>query len=182
MVAAQIYMFVAPGLYRNERKAFLPYLIATPIFFSLGAMVVYFLVLPMLVRFSLGMQQTGSHDRCLDRADAESRRVSVPHDGADARLRGRVSATGHTDAAWPYWPDHGRAAQGQAALFYCRRLCSGRGTYAAGCHQPDVARSATAHLYEGSIWSVRLVEKKAQAEAAAKTAADAASATAKPAE
>ena len=53
VVAAQIYMFVAPGLYRHERKAFLPYLIATPIFFALGAMLVYFLVLPMLVRFSL---------------------------------------------------------------------------------------------------------------------------------
>ena len=60
VVAAQIYMFVAPGLYRHERKAFLPYLVATPIFFALGAAVVYFLVLPMLVRFSLGMQQTGS--------------------------------------------------------------------------------------------------------------------------
>src|SRR5689334_18873392 len=59
IVAAQIYMFVAPGLYRNERQAFLPYLIATPIFFALGATVVYFLVLPMLVRFSLGMQQIG---------------------------------------------------------------------------------------------------------------------------
>src|ERR1700692_2015402 len=60
VVATQIYMFVAPGLYRNERKAFLPYLVATPFFFALGATVVYFLVLPMLVRFSLGMQQTGT--------------------------------------------------------------------------------------------------------------------------
>src|SRR4029453_8718796 len=59
IVATQIYMLVAPGLYRHERKAFLPYLIATPIFFALGAIVVYFLVMPMLVRFSLGMQQTG---------------------------------------------------------------------------------------------------------------------------
>jgi sec-independent protein translocase protein TatC len=59
VVATQIYMFVAPGLYRNERQAFLPYLIATPIFFVLGAMVVYFLVMPMLVRFSIGMQQGG---------------------------------------------------------------------------------------------------------------------------
>src|SRR5436309_10998144 len=57
VVATQIYMFVAPGLYRNERQAFLPYLIATPVFFALGASVVYFLVMPMLVRFSLGMQQ-----------------------------------------------------------------------------------------------------------------------------
>src|SRR6201991_2768059 len=59
VVATQIYMFVAPGLYRNERQAFLPYLIATPVFFALGASVVYFLVMPMLVRFSLGMQQSG---------------------------------------------------------------------------------------------------------------------------
>ena len=59
IVAAQIYMFVAPGLYKHERKAFLPYLIATPIFFTLGALVVYFLVFPMLIRFSLHMQQPG---------------------------------------------------------------------------------------------------------------------------
>src|ERR1700692_670400 len=59
VVATQIYMFVAPGLYRNERSAFLPYLIATPIFFLLGAMIVYFVVWPMLARFSLSMQQLG---------------------------------------------------------------------------------------------------------------------------
>src|SRR5215471_2094892 len=57
LVAGQIYMFVAPGLYRNERQAFLPYLIATPFFFVLGALVVYFLAMPTLVKFSLGMQQ-----------------------------------------------------------------------------------------------------------------------------
>ena len=60
IVAAQIYMFVAPGLYRNERRAFRPYLIATPIFFTMGAMLVYFIVFPMLIRFSLHMQQPGS--------------------------------------------------------------------------------------------------------------------------
>ncbi|MGZ8308994.1 MAG: twin-arginine translocase subunit TatC [Rhodoplanes sp.] len=59
VIATQIYMFVAPGLYRHERQAFLPYLVATPVFFLLGAMVVYFAVMPMLVRFSLGMQQLG---------------------------------------------------------------------------------------------------------------------------
>ena len=59
IVAAQIYKFVAPGLYKHERGAFLPYLIATPFFFVLGSMLVYFVVLPMLVRFSLGMQQAG---------------------------------------------------------------------------------------------------------------------------
>jgi len=59
IVAAQLYMFVAPGLYKHERNAFLPYLVATPIFFFLGSMVVYFLVWPMLSRFSLNMQQLG---------------------------------------------------------------------------------------------------------------------------
>src|ERR1700680_3126081 len=58
IVATQIYMFVAPGLYRHERQGLLPSLVATPIFFFLGSMVVYFLVWPMLARFSLSMQQT----------------------------------------------------------------------------------------------------------------------------
>src|SRR6187455_1483448 len=62
IVATQIYKFVAPGLYKHERHAFLPYLIATPVFFVLGAMLVYFVVLPMLVRFSLGMQQMGGEE------------------------------------------------------------------------------------------------------------------------
>ena len=59
IVATQIYKFVAPGLYKHERGAFLPYLIATPVFFVLGAMLVYFVVMPMLSRFSLSMQQMG---------------------------------------------------------------------------------------------------------------------------
>ena len=59
IIATQIYMFVAPGLYKHERGAFLPYLVATPFFFVLGSLLVYFIVLPMLVRFSLGMQQSG---------------------------------------------------------------------------------------------------------------------------
>jgi sec-independent protein translocase protein TatC len=57
IIANQIYKFVAPGLYRNERKAFLPYLVATPVLFTIGAMVVYFIAMPLLMRFSVGMQQ-----------------------------------------------------------------------------------------------------------------------------
>ena len=59
IVASQIYMFVAPGLYRHERNAFVPYLVATPFFFALGGAVVFLLVMPLIVRFSLGMQQLG---------------------------------------------------------------------------------------------------------------------------
>jgi sec-independent protein translocase protein TatC len=57
-IASQIYAFVAPGLYKKERRAFVPYLIATPVFFVLGALMVYFVVGPMALHFFLGMQQT----------------------------------------------------------------------------------------------------------------------------
>ncbi|HTJ58060.1 MAG TPA: twin-arginine translocase subunit TatC [Devosiaceae bacterium] len=58
VIASQIYMFVAPGLYKRERSAFLPYLVATPFFFVLGAALVYYIVIPMALRFFLGMQET----------------------------------------------------------------------------------------------------------------------------
>ena len=63
VVAAQIYMFVAPGLYHNERGAFLPFLVATPILFLLGASLVYFLVMPLAMAFFLSMEQTGGPDQ-----------------------------------------------------------------------------------------------------------------------
>jgi len=56
VIASQIYMFVAPGLYKHERRAFIPYLIATPIFFVTGACLVYFAVLPMALHFFASMQ------------------------------------------------------------------------------------------------------------------------------
>lgn len=59
VIAIQIYKFVAPGLYRNERSAFLPYLIATPLLFVLGALVVYFGLMPLAMRFFLSLEQTG---------------------------------------------------------------------------------------------------------------------------
>jgi sec-independent protein translocase protein TatC len=58
-VATQIYAFIAPGLYKKERQAFIPYLIATPLFFLTGAAMVYFVVGPMALHFFLGMQQLG---------------------------------------------------------------------------------------------------------------------------
>ncbi len=61
VIASQIYMFAAPGLYRNERKAFLPFLAATPILFLLGASLVYFVVMPLAMTFFLSMQQSGDN-------------------------------------------------------------------------------------------------------------------------
>ncbi|MEA2781554.1 MAG: sec-independent protein translocase protein TatC [Rhodospirillaceae bacterium] len=57
--ASQIYMFVAPGLYKHERAAFIPFLVATPILFLLGAAILYYLMLPVAWRFFLGFQQPG---------------------------------------------------------------------------------------------------------------------------
>jgi sec-independent protein translocase protein TatC len=55
VIATQIYRFVAPGLYKNEREAFRPYLMATPILFLVGACVVYFIATPLLMKFSLSL-------------------------------------------------------------------------------------------------------------------------------
>ncbi|MFG1358156.1 twin-arginine translocase subunit TatC [Xanthobacter pseudotagetidis] len=59
VVAAQLYMFVAPGLYKHEKNAFRPYLVATPICFLIGAAFVYFIAMPLAMTYFLGMQQAG---------------------------------------------------------------------------------------------------------------------------
>jgi len=59
VLASQVYMFVAPGLYKNERSAFLPFLVATPILFLLGGALVYYVVMPLAMGFFLSLQQTG---------------------------------------------------------------------------------------------------------------------------
>lgn len=61
IIALQIYKFIAPGLYKNERNAFLPFLIASPILFLLGACLVYFFFTPMVMWFFLRMQQSGGN-------------------------------------------------------------------------------------------------------------------------
>ena len=59
-IAWQVYAFVAPGLYKNERRAFWPYLILAPLLFSAGAAFVYYVMLPMLARFTVGMEMHDS--------------------------------------------------------------------------------------------------------------------------
>ena len=61
IIAWQIYSFVAPGLYKNERHAFLPFLIAAPVLFVIGGLFVYFIMLPLIANFALSFEQVGGN-------------------------------------------------------------------------------------------------------------------------
>ncbi len=60
-MAIQIWLFIAPGLYRHERAAFWPFLAATPVMFIVGASFVYYVMLPYAIRFFLGYETTGGN-------------------------------------------------------------------------------------------------------------------------
>ena len=101
IIAVQIYKFVAPGLYKKERQAFLPYLIATPIFFAARRAARLFrrhaAADPLL-----GVAAAGQHaGRGDDRAAAQGQRIPVADHDADLRLRRGVPASGGADAARP---------------------------------------------------------------------------------
>ncbi len=63
MMAIQAWIFIAPGLYRNEKKAFAPFLIATPLLFLMGAALAYYLVFPFAWKFFLSFQQLGGENQ-----------------------------------------------------------------------------------------------------------------------
>ncbi|MGF1562060.1 MAG: twin-arginine translocase subunit TatC [Geminicoccaceae bacterium] len=61
-VATQLWLFIAPGLYRHEKQAFLPFLAATPVLFFLGGAIAYYLVMPLAWRFFLSFETPGGPD------------------------------------------------------------------------------------------------------------------------
>ncbi|MCE2927426.1 MAG: twin-arginine translocase subunit TatC [Rickettsiales bacterium] len=60
VIAAQFYYFLAPGLYKNERRVLIPYLAAAPVLFTIGAAFVYYLIFPAAWRFFLGFEHSGA--------------------------------------------------------------------------------------------------------------------------
>ncbi len=58
-VTTELWMFVAPGLYKNEKGAFLPFMLATPVLFVAGASLVYYFVMPLVFKFFLGFETPG---------------------------------------------------------------------------------------------------------------------------
>lgn len=63
VIAYQVWAFVRPGLYKNERLAFAPFLIASPVLFAAGIAFVYFVILPFVMGFALGQEQIGNEER-----------------------------------------------------------------------------------------------------------------------
>jgi sec-independent protein translocase protein TatC len=63
IIAGQLWLFVAPGLYRNERRAFLPFLLATPVLFIIGGSFVFYVMLPFAIKFFVGYQTAGGNGK-----------------------------------------------------------------------------------------------------------------------
>lgn len=60
VIASQVWMFVAPGLYKHEKRAFLPFLVATPVLFFMGAALVYYVVFPIAWKFFVSFETVGA--------------------------------------------------------------------------------------------------------------------------
>lgn len=157
--AVQLWKFVAPGLYRNRRAAFRPYLIATPVMFAAGAAFVYYLVMPMAIRFFLSFRSPGGGDALPIQLEAK---VSEYLDlimalifafGVCFQLPILLTLLGHVGII-----------TSQSLVTYRRYAIVGVFAVAAVLTPPDVLSQVglaipMLALYEASIWIVRAIER-----------------------
>ncbi len=160
--AYQIYRFIAPGLYRNEKGAFLPYLVLSPLLFVLGASLVFYFVFPYVMEFALNQQAIGEGQR-IDLMTKISDYLSLAMTlflafGLSFQLPVILSLLGRVGIV--------NSRQLKSARKYA---LFGIAVFAAFVTPPDpitqiVLGLAIYTLYEISILSVRLLEKKLEDE------------------
>lgn len=190
VIAFQLWRFVAPGLYRSEKNAFLPFLFASPLMFFLGAAFAYLVVLPMAFTFFLGFQQFGNAAATAAGAAAGAADQAATGVTADAPIPGIVfqgSAQQYLGLTMKFVLAFGLCFQlpvllvllGKAGLVSARGL-SGMRKYAvvaililaAVATPPDVMSQiilfgAIYPLYEISIFLIRRIERQREAQARA---------------
>ncbi|MGB4826649.1 MAG: twin-arginine translocase subunit TatC, partial [Paracoccaceae bacterium] len=189
IIAYQLWRFVAPGLYRSEKAAFLPFLIASPALFLLGAAFAYFIVTPMAMTFFLGFADSYSLLSALlpGVTDTPVSELTAPatSEGIEIVFQGKVNET--LDILLKLILAFGLCFQlpvlltlmGKAGLVTARGL-GGMRKYAivlillvaAVVTPPDVMSQmilffAVYPLYEVSIFMIRRIEKRREAEARA---------------
>jgi sec-independent protein translocase protein TatC len=181
VIATQIYKFVAPGLYKNERGAFLPYLVATPILFVAGGAVVIFILMPLAMRFFLSLEQTGGNGTAaIQLLPKVNEYLSL--------VTGLVLAFGvvfQLPVVLTLLARVGIVSSDQLKA-YRRYAIVVAFIVAAVLTPPDLISQfglaiPTILLYEGSIFAVKIVERRRAEAEAARTAAAAASQAQKPA-
>ncbi len=172
-ISVQIWKFVAPGLYRHEKRAFMPFLVATPILFFMGGALVYYLIFPMAWKFFLGFESSGMEGGIPIQLEAKvDQYLSLVMQlifafGLCFELPVLLSLLGRAGIV----SSKGLAEKRRYAIVIAFIV-------AAVLTPPDVISQVslavpTIILYEISIWCVRLIERgRAQADAAAGDAED----------
>lgn len=164
VLAYQVWAFVRPGLYKNERLAFAPFLVASPVLFAAGMAFVYYVILPFVMSFALGQEQTGGTGPQIQLLTRVSEYLNLVTTlalafGISFQLPVMLSLLGKA----------GIITSGQLVRFWKFALV-GIAAFAAFVTPPDpisqiFLAAAMFGLYGLSIVAVRLVEPKAEDEA-----------------